>query len=205
MQYLKDEMRSRITEKALIEFREKGYTGASIRSIAKNSGTSTGNIYKYFHGKDDLYETLVGSVYSKLTDCIRQFSEVELNENAETVFYELMGTILGIIEESSHELSILLNKSAGSKYENCKSTFINLITDIVTGTIRYELAAKGKILKDGFIIYLLSNSMVESISIILLEKENSAEARALILDLIEIFFGDLAEKLAYQKEVSPVE
>ena len=128
-----------------------------------------------------------------------------MNENAETVFYELMGTILGIIEESSHELSILLNKSAGSKYENCKSTFINLITDIVTGTIRYELAAKGKILKDGFIIYLLSNSMVESISIILLEKENSAEARALILDLIEIFFGDLAEKLAYQKEVSPVE
>ena len=75
MQYLKDEMRSRITEKALIEFREKGYSGASIRSIAKNSGTSTGNIYKYFHGKDDLYETLVGSVYSKLTDSIRQISE----------------------------------------------------------------------------------------------------------------------------------
>lgn len=202
MQYLKDEIRNKITEEALIEFKEKGYSGASIRSIAKNSGTSAGNIYKYFNGKDDLYETLIGSVYFKVADCISQFSKVELNEQAETVFYELMGNILGIIEESSVELSILLNKSAGSRYENCKSTFIGLITEIITGMISYELALKGKKLKDGFIIYLLSNSMVESISIILSEKEDSSEAKALILSLIDIFFGSLAEKL--QKEEFPI-
>jgi AcrR family transcriptional regulator len=205
MQYLKDEMRNRITESALIEFSEKGYNGASIRSIAKNSGTSPGNIYKYFQGKDDLYENLIGSVYLKVMGCMGQFSKVELTENAETVFYELMGTILKIIEESSHELSILLNKSAGSKYENCKNTFINLITDIITGRMRHELAAKGKTLKDGFIIYLLSKSMVESISIILQEKRDSREARILILKLIDIFFSDLAEKLASQKEGFPIE
>lgn len=198
-------MRSRIAESALMEFREKGYSGASIRNIAKNSGTSPGNIYKYFHGKDDLYENLIGSVFSKVTECIGQFRKVDLDENAEAVFYELMGNILGIIEESSLELSILLNKSAGSKYENCKNTFIDLITDIVAGSVNHELAAKGKTLKDGFIIYLLSNSMVESISIILQEKEDSSEAKSLILDLIDIFFRDLAEKLAVQKEGLPIE
>jgi AcrR family transcriptional regulator len=205
MQYLKDEMRSSITEKALIEFQEKGYSGASIRNIAKNSGTSPGNIYKYFKSKDDLYETLIGSVYFKIMDCMGQFSKVELNEKAETVFYELMGNIMLLIEESSIELSILLNKSAGSKYENCKSTFIGLITELVTGMIKYELSAKGETLKDSFIIYLLSNSMVESISIILNEKEDSAEARAIILDLIDIFYGDLTEKLSMQKEECPIE
>jgi len=195
MQYLKDEMRSRITEKALIEFKEKGYSGASIRNIAKNSGTSPGNIYKYFKNKDDLYETLIGSVYFKVMDCMEQFSKVELNEKAETVFYELMGKIMLLIEASSLELSVLLNKSAGSRYENCKSTFIGLISEIITGMISYELAIKGEKLKDGFIIYLLSNSMVESISIILTEKDDRAEAKALILSLIDIFFGNLAEKL----------
>lgn len=200
MQYLKDEMRSKITEKALIEFQEKGYSGASIRNIAKNSGTSPGNIYKYFKSKDDLYENLIGSVYIKIMGCMGQFSKVELNEKAETVFYELMGNIMLLIEESSLELSILLNKSAGSKYENCKSTFICLITEIVTGMIKYELSVKGETLKDSFIIYLLSNSMVESISIILNEKEDRAEAKALILSLIDIFFGKLAEKLSKQPD-----
>ena len=109
-----------------------------------------------------------------------------------------MGNILAIIEESSVELSILLNKSSGSRYENCKSTFIGLISEIITGMISYELASKGKKLKDSFIICLLSNSMVESISIILTEKEDSAEAKALILALIDIFFGNLAEKLSEQ-------
>jgi AcrR family transcriptional regulator len=202
MQYLKDEMRSKITEKALIEFQEKGYSGASIRNIAKYSGTSPGNIYKYFKSKDDLYENLIGSVYFKIMGCMAQFSKVELNEKAETVFYELMGNILGIIEESRVELSILLNKSAGSRYENCKSTFIGLISEIITGMISYELASKGKKLKDSFIIYLLSNSMVESISMILTEKEDGAEAKALILALIDIFFGNLAEKLS--KEEFPI-
>ena len=198
MQYLKDEMRSKITEKALLEFQEKGYSGASIRNIAKNSGTSPGNIYKYFKSKDDLYETLIGSVYFNIMDCMEQFSKVELNEKAETVFYELMGNIMLLIEESSLELSVLLNKSAGSRYENCKSTFIGLISEIITGMISYELASKGKKLKNGFIIYLLSNSMVESISIILMKKEDRAEARALILSLIDIFFDNLAEKLSKQ-------
>jgi len=200
MQYLKDEMRNRIVESALIEFREKGYTGASIRNIAKNSGTSPGNIYKYFQGKEDLFETIIGSVYSTVMDSIGQFSKVELNEKAESVFYELMGSIMGIIEDNSLELSVLLNRSEGSRYESCKSTFIDIIADIITGMTRYELSMSGKELKDGFIIRLLSNSLVESISIILMEKEDRSEARALILDLVDIFFGNLTEKLANDKE-----
>ncbi len=196
MQYLKDEIRSRITESALAEFREKGYTGASIRNIAKNSGTSAGNIYKYFQGKEDLFETVVGSVYSRIMDSIGQFSRVEMNEQAETIFYELMGKIMDLIEDNSLELSVLLNRSEGSSYENCKSTFVDIITGIITGMMSYELSSKGRMLKDVFLIYLLSNSLVESISIILMEKADSSEAKAMILDLIDIFFGNLAEKLA---------
>jgi len=195
MQYLKDEVRNNISEKALQEFREKGYTGASIRNIAKKSDTSVGNIYKYFSGKDDIYENLIGSVYSKVMSCIDQFSQVELDENAEKVFYGLMGNIMDLVEDNSEELSILFNKSEGSKYENCKNTFIDFITDTVTRMMNYKLGLEGKSMQDSFKIYLLSCSLVNSISIILSEKKDSVVIKKQILDMIDILFGDIFGKL----------
>lgn len=195
MQYLKDEVRNNIVKEALKEFRQLGYKGASIRSIAKNSNTSVGNIYKYFHSKEDLYENLIGSVYHRLIDYIGQFDKVELNDKAEAIFYELMEKIMEIFNENSTEIAILLNKSDGSKYENCKSTFIDFVTRIVVEKMKYELSLEGKRLKDNFVIYLISYSLVESISIILEKRADGAEVRRLILSIIDIFYTDIKSKL----------
>ena len=195
MQYLKDEVRQNIVEEALKEFKQGGYKGTSIRSIAKNSKTSVGNFYKYYHGKDDLYEDLIGHVYDKLMDYINQFNKVIVNEKADDIFYELMEKILEIFKESSTELTILLNKSEGSKYENCKKTFVDFVTRIVTQKMEYELSLQGKRLKNNFIIYLISYNLVESISIILREKEDGVQVRKLILDIIDIFYNNIISKL----------
>ncbi len=198
MQYLKDEVRNSIIRESLKEFREKGYKGASIRSIAANSGTSVGNIYKYFNSKEDLYKNLIGPVYDKIMNYINQFDKVELNDKADKIFYELMEKIMEIFKENSTELAVLLNKSEGSIYENCKNSFVYIITRIVTEKMNYELSVKGKRLRDNFVIYLVSNSLVESIVIILSEKEDGAEVRKLILNIIDIFYRDLADKLDIQ-------
>ena len=195
MQYLKDEVRKNIVEEALKEFKQGGYKGTSIRSIAKNSNTSVGNFYKYYHGKDDLYENLIGPVYDRLMDYINQFDKVELNEKADDIFYELMEKIMEIFKESSTEITILLNKSEGSKYENCKKTFVDFVTRIVSQKMKYELSLQGKRLKNNFIIYLISYNLVESISIILREKEDGIEVRKLILDIIDIFYSNIISKL----------
>ena len=195
MQYLKDEVRSNIVEEALKEFRQLGYKGTSIRSIAKNSNTSVGNIYKYFRSKEDLYENLIGSVYHRLMDYIKQFDLVELDDKADYIFYELMEKIMEIFNESSTEIAILLNKNDGSRYENCKSTFIDFVTRIVGEKMKYELALEGKRLKDNFVIYLTSYSLVESISIILEQREDGSEVRRLIINIIDIFYTDIKNKL----------
>ncbi|MBB6698602.1 TetR/AcrR family transcriptional regulator [Clostridium algidicarnis] len=195
MQYLKDHVRNSIKEEALKEFNKKGYKGASVRSIAKNSNTSVGNIYKYFDSKEALYENLIEPVYDKVMDYINQFQKVELNDKAEDVFYQLMEKIMEIFNYNSIELSILLNKSQGSKYEHCKGTFVDFITRIVTENVSYQLSTKGKKLKDNFLIYIISNSLVESISIILEERQEGAEVRKLILSIIEIFYNDILDKV----------
>jgi len=199
MQHLKDAVKQKIAEEALKEFKRKGYKGASIRSIAKNSATSVGNFYKYFDSKDDLYENLIGSVYHKLMNYMDQFNQVELNEKAENIFYNLMEKIMEIFKENSVELSVLLNKSEGSKYENCKTIFIDFITGIVSEKVKYELSVQHKTLNDNFVIYLISYNLVESISIILREKEDSAEVRKLILNIIDILFTDIVDKLDSKK------
>jgi len=198
MQYLKDEVRKNIVEEALKEFKQGGYKGTSIRSIAKNSNTSVGNFYKYYHGKDELYEALIGTVYDNLMDYINEFNKVLVNEKADDIFYELMEKILEIFKESSNELTILLNKSEGSKYENCKNTFVDFVTRIVTQKMEYELSLDGKRLRNNFIIYLVSYNLVESISIILREKEDGTIVRKLILDIIDIFYKNIISKLDYE-------
>ena len=195
MQYLKDGIRSNIRFQALCEFNEKGFSGASIRSIAKKSNTSVGNIYKYFDSKEDLFEALIGTVYHKLMDYIIQFDSVELNAETDAIFYQLMENIMEIFNENNIELSILLNKSQGSKYENCKKTYIAFITRIATEKMQYDLSLQGRKLKDSFIIYLVSNSLVESISITLEKQKDGITVRNLILNLIDIFFGDITNKL----------
>ena len=195
MQYLKDEVRNSIAQEALKEFTLKGYKGASIRNIAKNSNTSVGNLYKYFISKEDLYEHVIGSVYHRLIDYIKRFDKVELNEKAEFIFYQLVEEIMEIFNESSTEISILLNQSKGSKYENCKSIFVDFTTRIITESMKYELSIRGKRLRDNFSIYLVSNSLVESIAIIVKERHEGVEVRRLILNIIDIFTNDIINKL----------
>lgn len=195
MQYLKDEVRDKIRKEAIKEFRTVGYKGASIRTIASNSNTSVGNLYKYFDSKEALYEDIIGSVYNRLMNYINQFHEVELNDKACDVFYKLTEEVTGIFKESSLEIAILLNKSQGSKYENCKDTFIDFVTKIVTDIMSYHLSTQGKILQDNFLIYLLANNLVESISIIVHQKNDGEEVRSLILSIIDILYKDIEKKL----------
>ncbi len=195
MQYQKDEVRNRIVEEALKEFNEKGYEGASIRSIAQKSNTSVGNIYKYFKSKEELHENLIGSIYDRFVDYIKQFDEVELNHKAEIIFFKLVDEIMEIFNENSVEISILLNQSKGTKYENCKSIFTEFVTRIVTEKTQYELSLKGKRLRDNFVIYLVSQSLLESIAVIVRQRSEGAEVRRLILNLIDIFYTDIINKL----------
>lgn len=195
MQYQKDEVREKILEEALKEFDKSGYEGASIRNIARNASTSVGNFYKYFKSKDDLYEKLIGSVYYELVDCLEKFYKVEFDDNMENIFCWLMEKLMNIVKNKSVEFSVLLNKSSGSKYENCKITFVEYITNTVIKNIRYQLCLKNKRLKDDFIIHVLSWSLIDGITVILQEKRDGTEVRRHVLKLIEILYSDIINKV----------
>lgn len=88
MQYLKDVVRTRIINAAIAEFKEYGYSNASIRNIAEVANISLGNIYRYYENKEDLFLTIINPltemtkqpVISKVLD-----DEISLEATIETI------------------------------------------------------------------------------------------------------------------------
>lgn len=68
LQYTKTEVRNRILASAQQEFYERGYEGAAMRSIAAASGSSLGNLYRYYANKQELYAAVVGGVVDECVE-----------------------------------------------------------------------------------------------------------------------------------------
>lgn len=69
----------RIHAAAEKEFLEHGFQAASLRRIVKEAGVTTGAFYGYYASKAELYEALVGEVY---THMMTKFCEAQENLRA---------------------------------------------------------------------------------------------------------------------------
>ena len=57
------------------EFLEKGFLGASLRTIVKLVGVTTGAFYGYYRSKEELFEALVGRQYEMFMGFFRRAQE----------------------------------------------------------------------------------------------------------------------------------
>ena len=64
-QVLKDEVRERIVAAALEAFAARGYEGAAMGEIAAAAAVSTGNVYRYFPGKSELFDAAVPPAFAR--------------------------------------------------------------------------------------------------------------------------------------------
>jgi AcrR family transcriptional regulator len=62
-QVLKDDVRRGIEEAALEVFAARGFLAATMSEIAALAGVSTGNLYRYFPGKEELFDAVVGPAF----------------------------------------------------------------------------------------------------------------------------------------------
>ena len=64
------ETKKKLLESAKKEFLEKGFNGASLRSIAANAGVTTGAMYRHFKDKNAFFCALVDDVIDYVTQMI---------------------------------------------------------------------------------------------------------------------------------------
>ncbi len=85
----------RIHQAAKAEFLEKGYKDASLRSIVKSVGMTTGAFYGYYKSKEELFEALVGKHYeyilARFEKAQQEFAKLPYEQQP-----EVMGDISGV-------------------------------------------------------------------------------------------------------------
>ena len=74
------ETKEKLLQSARAEFLAKGYQGASLRSICKASGVTTGALYFFFKDKDDLFTSLVAPQLNTLKAMLTEHMRQELLE-----------------------------------------------------------------------------------------------------------------------------
>ncbi len=131
MQTKKQEVKDKIVEAAVKEFKEKGFRDSSIRGIASVAGLTKGSIYTYFKTKDDLYCSIVQPALDLLLDMLKdnygddfeyaEFDELyRFNDSIE----EFRSQVKCIIE-NKELMSMLFFSSTGSSLEDFRAKIVH--------------------------------------------------------------------------------
>ncbi|WPC44059.1 TetR/AcrR family transcriptional regulator [Clostridium sp. JS66] len=77
---LYSDQRTKIIESALKEFAEHDYNAASLNNIIAGLDVTKGSFYRYFEGKNDLYDFLVEYVTSKKFNYINEALNIKFGD-----------------------------------------------------------------------------------------------------------------------------
>lgn len=127
-QVLKPEVRDRILAAAEVVFAADGYAKATMAGIAKQAGLSTGNLYRYFAGKEALFEHLLDEAFvarfERLLDArVGALAGVDLRALPESALAADDAMLQFWI---AHRLRVvvLLDRAEGSRYADFGDRFV---------------------------------------------------------------------------------
>lgn len=117
------------------EFLEKGYSDASLRTIAAKADTTTGSIYSRFGGKEGLFSVIVKPAAEEFTDIFlkyqQDFHNMDADKQADSLYEYSSSGIMELLEymyEHFEEFQLLLDASYGTKFQN----FVEHLAEIET-------------------------------------------------------------------------
>lgn len=115
----------RLLESAREEFSKKGFLKADLKTICDNAGVTTGAVYKRYSGKEELFGAVVKETVETLDSFIALRTDVEFtamtdDEVRKTWIMEekYVLDMFKMLWEIKEDFVLLLEKSAGTSYEN---------------------------------------------------------------------------------------
>lgn len=105
------------------QFLAYGFEKASLRTICKKAGLTTGAFYNHFSGKEDLFSSLVEPMIHGFRKMYQDVISQELADLTTGVENELTSITYAI--EHKDEFRLLFECSKGTKYEGFKEYLIH--------------------------------------------------------------------------------
>ncbi|MCR5823507.1 MAG: TetR/AcrR family transcriptional regulator [Lachnospiraceae bacterium] len=148
----------KILESARNEFFRNGFLQAELKTICVNAGVTTGAVYKRYKGKEELFCALVKDTVEVLDSFIVSRVDVDLttltDEEVRKVWImdeKRMLEMFGMLWDIREDFVLLLDRSAGTSYENYGHEFALRMTDAYMhyyGEAKRRGLAKTEVSKD---------------------------------------------------------
>ncbi len=136
----------RLIQSARDEFTKNGFIKADLKTICDNAGITTGAVYKRYKGKEELFCAVVKETADTLNGFVsvrtdKDFSDMTDKEVCETWIMneKFMLDLFKMLWKIRGDFVLLLEKSAGTAYENYGHEFALRMTDAY---MQYYLEAK---------------------------------------------------------------
>ncbi|MDD4078787.1 MAG: TetR/AcrR family transcriptional regulator [Eubacteriales bacterium] len=154
MQVPKPKVRKKILDSAIDEFLVAGYRRASMRNIAQQAGITVGNIYAYFSGKDDLFETIISPVLESVNKLVKM--ETVGSTPSIDLFAE---TITAVFLANKKQFLILMHNSA-PKFANVRVQLTALVRERLIIDLLPKLPAQAQ---DPLLAEALAVAVIEGL------------------------------------------
>jgi AcrR family transcriptional regulator len=113
------------------EFLEKGYEGASIRSIGARAGMTSAGLYRHYRDKEAMFDSVVEPLINEIKiwnkkHIAKKYALTGKKEDKDVLFGEtFIDLIKNILIPHKEEFIILMNCSSGTKYENFIHNYVD--------------------------------------------------------------------------------
>ena len=161
----------RILACAKEEFLEKGYSDASLRTIAAKADTTTGSIYSRFKDKEGLFGALVEPTADHLAEMFLELQErfhgLEAEEQPKKMESYVTGGMMWMLDyvyNHFEEFQLLLDASYGTKFQDFVERLVEIETEYTYKYMDVTQFQKGDgecVVTEEF-IHIMTRAMFES-------------------------------------------
>lgn len=200
------ETKLRLLASAKAEFMEKGYMSASLRTICRNAEVTTGALYFFFQGKEDLFASIVKEPLDKLYELmvlhyreevdLLASGKIEKKDYQEDV--QMAYHVVHYLYQYKEEIELVLKKAQGSSYEYAMDRFVEvteshyrLLADKMSEALHVPNISDS-------MIHWVSHTMIDTFTYFIIhglsEEEAMKSMGSMMMYMITGWFGMLSSK-----------
>ncbi|WP_051249649.1 TetR/AcrR family transcriptional regulator [Maridesulfovibrio zosterae] len=182
VQILKESVRKNILLAAESQFAKSGFKRATIAAIAKKAGVATGNIYKYYSSKKELFEAVITEEFVdkflRLTrNRIGEFEQSQGIDPCRDYMENRAGELLHFWIKNRRKTVILLAHAEGTRYEDFVRIYIQDMKELAIAQVRRQ---HPQIKMTDMLLFLLEKALTDSVRGIVLTLEHFDDEESIL-------------------------
>lgn len=186
------ETKARLLASAKAEFMEKGYMQASLRSICKGAGVTTGALYFFFQDKEDLFAAIVEEPLNALLHVMEAHYQTEREQAKQGIILnkdfsedlDIARQVIHFLYLHYDEFILILKKSQGSRFEDSFERFVTITEEHYRVLLDKFAEATGEEKMDRYMLHWMAHMQMDIFVHMLTHEESEENAAKNMADIM---------------------